>query len=709
MRAIRFLALIFVVIVAFLATPTFALEPLATLIPADLLADSTLFFPVHRWVMEHIARFALLLTSCAGLTFGLLTIPWPVETRPSLAFGRLSSPNNSFQRYQQHKGRRWLGRFVLFVAGSTTVTLSMILRNSGQETLLLQGTWVGSLILFLFAAALLTDRPTRSSHSPMSAATPAVQNDLGTESNRDATFSWATLLTLLIFAILLYAWKLTTLPATVDELTVRIGLHALEMVQGDRVELFSPVTALSEPIEPYFGLALTPTALLTVITGDLLLSTRLAGLLAALLCALGIWLISGELFARQVNSVEEYVPIEDNGQSLAVLATLLMLTNMGLLYYSRLPIALTATAWGLLGCWALLHGIHRRDRLAIGLSGLLIGLGILFHSGAMVYGFAAFLWWIGFGVARLGLLPHETTEVTPGLKDPDQTESSIIYSGDFLLWLLGLLCTILPFMSHLGQVAQLWFAHIPISLSTSLTTLFTSFGPPGSLYPAPLFNVILLPLIPLALGVLLFNLDRRQGWLISTWLLSGLVLVSLRGQGVITWAYLLPLVPASILAMTLTLDRLRVTLLRIGGLWLQQFIAFSLFGLVLWSAFHNGITYYTFGYQQSSQIDRLGYVLRDLDPGQTAIIIQQTSEVPVLAIDTPQLQFFTTGTIGLPMTNIEFVTEIPLGLTPGTLMIVPAQENSWLPAIEASYPHGEYHVERDYYANPLLYVYTIFN
>lgn len=721
-RALRFFALLLAVLIAFIATPTFEWKPLATHLPADLFEDWALFTLFHQWVMQDLARFALLLTGGAGLTFGLLTTPWPLQRLPVAALPNAIQPP---PRRRVQGGRRWAGVCLIVVALIGNGAAGTLYFMNSRETALLHGLWVSSLLLFLVAAGLLTNlrRPPaqqqqtiQADGSSVTGASTVTAAHPHRVSRISSPVGWPRLLALLFFAFLLYGWSLTTLPGSIDEATARVGLHVLTLKGSEAVTLFAPIPALSVPAQPLFGFALTPTALFTRFSSDLLFGTRVAGLMAALLCTLGIWLVGTEIFARPVDPDSDrneiFAPIEDNGQSLTAVATLLLMANMGVLYYSRLPIVLTATAWGIVGSWALLRGIRLTDRLALALSGMLIGLGLLFHNSALAFGIMALLWWLGFGAVRLGLLPHRVVGQRGRTVQGNGEEVLPLGIGDFLLWLLGVLLVTFPFLPALAQASQEWFSNIRLTPATNLSTLLTSFAPPVSnslvpIYPAPLLNLVLLPLIPLALGALIFNLDRRQGWLLATWLLSALGAAMLLQQQIAGWEYLLPLMPAGALAMTFTLDRLRVTLLRVGLRWLQHFLTFFLLGLVLWIVFHNSTTYYTFARQQSDTVSTIGRVLRNRAPGQPAIILQRMSDTPIVTPDNRQLLFFTNGAGNDPTGTIQFAAQVPEGLVPGTLLLVLPQENYWLTAIEAAYPVGEYSVTRDHYANPLLYLYTI--
>ncbi|HRW06384.1 MAG TPA: hypothetical protein P5121_14870, partial [Caldilineaceae bacterium] len=607
MRAIRFLALLIVLAVAFIATPTFELRPFASQIPTDFMADSALVAHFRQWVTDDIARSSLILTSWAALTFGLLAVPWPF---PGTAVA--SATVQRTQAVQAAGGRRqlrwWggLGLVVLATIASVGTVLSLLRIGEGPLAQLL---WVGSMLLLLLGGALLAATRPAMSEKRSGAATAFAAVNPVSEPPRP-TDSWRTLLVILILSLILYGWKLTTLPPQVDDATAHLGLHALAMTTGAETELLTVVPAISHPEEKLFGVAAASTALFYEITGDLLLSTRLVGLLAAMACALATWLLAVELFARRATFAAGPVPLEDQGQLPTLIATWLVLFNMAVIYFSRQPILLEATAWGILGCWALLRSFRTHDRLTLCLSGLLVGFGYLLHGSALVFGITALLWWLGFMAVQLGMLPHWAP--TPS--------RNRLHFGDFVLWVLGLGVVLAPVAVVRGQELLLWANQLPTSLESALTILLANFAPPVASYPAPLFHGMLLPFFPLALGLLLFNLDRRQGWMLITLLGSALAVAMLTQPQNERWGLLLPLVPAVALTLAFTLDRIRVSLIRVGGQWLQQFIGFALLGLLLWIGSATFIRYDTFAMRLITRDQAISYALRNLPTAQGIVL-----------------------------------------------------------------------------------------
>jgi hypothetical protein len=384
---------------------------------------------------------------------------------------------------------------------------------------------------------------------------------------------------------------------------------------------------------------------------------------------------------------------------LAISATWLVIFNIALFTFSRHPILLEATAWGTLGCWALLRGMRMADRLAIGLSGVLMGLSYLFHGGALVFVLTALLWWLGFGAAQHGLLPHRARSQHTGR-----------LAALFTLWLLGFLVITAPMLGIRGQEVVQWLSQVPPSPASALTALLASVAPPVAIYPAPLYNVVLLPFLPLTLGLLLFNLDRRQGWMIVTWLSSALLVAAYLQPSYLRWEMLLPLVPAVALALAFTLDRLRVTLIRVGGGWIQQFLTYALLGLLLWVGFQNVTTYYAFALRQREPISTLGYALRALPATQPVIVQLAPDGAPLTdeaAAALLPLRFLTNDILDAATSQIQFVAELPAALAPGTVVLLSPDDQATLATLRSRYPTGTTVVHRDVQANPLLTLYAV--
>lgn len=704
MRAIRFVTLLIVLAVAFVATPTFELRPFASQLPPDLLTDSELLASFRQWVADDLARMSLILTSWAALTFGLLAVPWPYPTGTSFSYTHYTQSNASTTGSTRHhrSARWWFGLSIILLAIIAIIGMLGMLIRVGEAPFA-HLLWVVGLLLLLLGAGLLA-RPL-----PPPTPTSAGTTSSPTLSQPRITAAWPLILFTLLLGLILYSWKLTESPANVDEQTAQLGLRALALTTDETPKLFHAQTAVSGIDEAVFdeasvfGVALVSTTLLYWVTQDLLLSTRLIGLLAALSCAVATWFVGIEIFARRTKPVDASVPIEDNGQSPALMAVWLVLFNLAILYFSRRPIVLEATAWGTMGCWALLRGFRTHDRLVLGLSGVLVGFSYLLHGGAIIFVCTTLLWWVGFAAMQLGVLPHLAPTAA----------RKRLHFGDWLIWVLGAIAVLSPVAVARSQELLAWLGQLPPSTESALTTLLANVAPPVDLYPGTLFHVILLPFVPLALGALLFNLDRRQGWVLTTWLGSAFLMAVTIQQQNLRWELLVFMVPVVALTLAFTLDRMRVSLIGVGGRWTQQFVGFLLLGLLLWIGSDNLISYQTFALRQVDRVSAIGYTLRSL-PAEQPILVYLPNEsmaaFPLTAENAqtnPALQFLTNNRINHPNSSIKFVDSIPDAVATGTVIVLLPEEHATFDDLQARYPAGTVTVQRDIQANPLVHLFSV--
>ena len=199
--------------------------------------------------------------------------------------------------------------------------------------------------------------------------------------------------------------------------------------------------------------------------------------------------------------------------------------------------------------------------------------------------------------------------------------------------------------------------------------------------------------------------------MLVTWLFGALLSALLLYRDPVDWTLLLPLIPAMTLLLAFTLDRLRVTLLRVGGLWSYQFLNYLLLGLVLWIGFHNGITYYSFALRQIDQPSATGYLLREHSPQSPILLLHPASEAATgteLLHENLQLRFLTNDTIDQAAgNNVVIANELPTTIATGTVVIIPATEMAWKTSLDARTFVELVAIRRDLQANPLLYVYHV--
>lgn len=697
-RFFRFVGLVATVLVAYSAF--LWLNP--TTLTALPSAGPFAFLATLAPLLHEFTRYTPLAIGLASVTFGVLTAPWPLPRRLPLA-----EHSQTAARPTTH----WAGWLLLLLAVAITSGALTLRWQRGHEELIIHTLWAVGILVYLLACSWLGDAPRVNP--------PKAQQTEG---------HWPAVLLILLAALFYGSWQLTTLPLQVDDASVNAGSQALTLAVAPAPPLFisqtaeAPAAALVTPTTFSATLALAPTALLVWLAGDLLLGMRLLGLGSLLLFGLSVWLVSRELFRRAARSLPEVTfmdglgvishPQEDDGSTPALLAMVFALTSSLPLLLSRHPFLLAALAVGMLGCWALLRAWGTFDRLALGLSGVLFGFAVIWHFSNWSLLGVALVWWLGVAVANQGWLPHRA-RWTAAVRAGNRGQHPFRFA-DFLLWLIGIVVVIalfgfalLPLRSAFGalftphvtqQVTLLVRAVIGLDASPALPTLLATGG-------ALLLHRWLIPLLVLAIGSLCFNLDRKQGWMILSWIAVTLLWAGAVAAEHSEVAMLLPLAPPLAVALAFALDRLRVTLLRAGGGWLSQFWSYGVLGLLLWIAFQNGLTHYTTALHQVDSISALGQLLRQYTGDEIVVVIDPDQHLQTAAA-IAQLQVLTAGA-DKAFDTVAIHADVPTDLQAGTTVILLGNEAWVAPAIRAQYPQATQTVQRAINANPLLYIYEL--
>ncbi|MEZ4735708.1 MAG: hypothetical protein R3E79_52125 [Caldilineaceae bacterium] len=708
MRFLRFLALLLVVTIAYSAQFVLHPPPLSSsdlLLPPQVYALLPDLSPLRALLTGDIRDVAFFLTALAAVSFGLLTAPWSL-TEPALA-ATSTAAGTSRPRSRQAVG--WLlvlCALVLAMAASLLFRVQIATGSNapaatyGQALLtwlpslpafLLQAPWLAEflwvvgLLSFFVGCAFFPRRLVQDAAHPSSIAASAV---------KAPTASWPLLLLLLLAAGLLYGWRLTQIPLWVEPGVAQVGLLASDWLHKGQTSLFLMGPEL-EPGLHISWLATAVTALFFWLTDDLLLSVRLTGLLAALLTIGATWLLGTELF-RRIPRRLAIEPGEDQGAWPTLLATLLVMLTVATLLFSRFPVLLEMVAWGNLGCWALVRGLRTDDRLAVGLSGVLIGFSAILYTPGFVFCLTAIFWWVGYGFLQSGWLPHR-------LRSP---LSTAYLRGYFSLWLIGLALTLGVGYVSTGQGAP----SLQGNLLTHWQPALLAFGQQQDLsqlggLTIPLLHDLLAPFLFLAIGALWFNLDRRVGWMLLTWLGSGLVYAMILPATVPNWPALLPILPAVGLVLAFGINQFQLTLFQSAGSWIRNLVNYLVMGLILWVGLNNVVTYYHFAQQQADPISALGHELRTMPAGQPVLVIA----APAIS-DTLQLRFLTNDWQRPPRSTVTFRETLPDDLPAGTVILVTPPNPAALFVLQASTAgDATIFVRRDHLANPLLYRYMVPN
>jgi len=705
-RFLRFVVLLGVIAIAYLAQ--FVLHPpllttSAAFFPAQFSALFSDFSRLRALFAGALRDVAFFMAAIAAVSFGLLTAPWSLTDSP-LAAPLLLLVGRTRRRHR-------LGWFVLICASFIALAAGLLFRTQTlpsplmqivdflpplpapleQASWLTEALWVVSLLFFFIGCILF---PWRSQGEVLKdrAASPAFV--------KQPISSWPILLVLLLCMGGLYSWQLTQTPLLVDNTVAQIGLSASDWLYKGNPYLFDPFAIVLPTLGPGLSLAGLSTAVVALffqLTNDLLLSVRLTGLLAALLMIVATWLLGTELFRRAPGHLSS-ANRDDQGQWPALLAAILVTITVATMLFSRFPVLLETVTWGSLGCWALLFGLRTGDRVAIGLSGVLIGLSAILYTPGLTFVITALCWWVGYRLLQTGWLPHRLQPQLPAAR----------FRGYFVLWVIGLWVIAAPTLGARWFVYRHWLPVMPGSLTAHWQSTLLAFGQAGDLsqlggLSIPFLHDLLAPLLFLAIGALCFNFDRRVGWMLLTWAGSGLVCAMVLAPTAPFWPALLPLLPVTGLMLAFGLDRLQSTIFQTAGMWSRNLFNYLLTGLILWVAVNNGVEYYHFAQQQVDPTSALGHELRMAPVDRTIVVIAPAA----IKSNMPQLRFLTNEWTTPPLANVRFTETLPDDLSAGAITLIVPAETTVLAQVQARYPNGTSVVRRDHLANRLLYRYTL--
>jgi hypothetical protein len=631
-------------------------QSLHAFFPPWLLTAIPALLPFTRWLPADLLTLALWLGLLAALGFGLVASTWR-----GVWGGTLAAPSTLSAPHSSPRHRTGVLMMGLALLGALGVLLYLAVR--GGEPRPVQIVWVIALLAYLFGAGLLRVR-----HPSVSFPWPER--------------GWPVCLLILLVAAVGFAWPLPAGSAGLDEESAQRGLQALALLRGTEPTLFTNG-----------NLAVGLTALAIALTGDPLLGLRSASLGAGLLVVWGTWLLGCELFRRSSNTVAYAEPLEDEGQWVAQLAPALLVVSPVMLYASRFPLHLEPVAWGVLGLWAWLRGIRSLDPLALAASGLLIGLASGWYTSGLVFSGLVPLWWLGIWLLQ------------PAWLQPlRQTRGGLI-------WLGGWLVTIAPMLGLWLRAPEQFLARFQGTLLPNVPTLLTLFNldsdrTPLWGYPSDAVALIAAPLLILAVGALLLNLDRVVGWALFTWLGVALVVGVALGTSGLTWPPLLPLLPALALALAFTADRLRITLLEAGGLWLAQATTYLAIGLVVWAGLQSWVEIYRLAGNSTTPASAVAYAVRTLPKIRPIGLVAATNPAPV-SWATPAVALLTASQW---TTQTHFMLQPdawPTALPAQSILLILPEDRGLLEAVQVRYPGGVVRTDRDHSGNPILFRYEL--
>lgn len=692
-RLVRIVALVIVLAAVYFAQYLFDTTSLADFFPVWLVRWWPALGAMSRWLPEDLIELATWLMVLGLLSFGLLAPWWQGER--GRVYRRLRRGRVIFRVWW------WVaqGLLVLAMVG-TGVVLWMGVRGSAEIWVI--AAWLSSLVIYMLGGVIANRlRP------------PVVYGDNYLETVRPWD-SWPYWLVLLVIFAVLYVYRLLEMPLRVDALSARVGLAAQSWIRDGQM----PALAASASDFPLPTLATV--ALFRFGLRDNLLSLRVAGLVTALCLLSTVWLFATELF-RRVPVYGLYGEVlEDDGRWIALMAMIVVGISLPTLHWARMPYVLEGVTLGMLALWALLRGL-RRDRPALlGVSGIALGWSVYYGAIGLGIGFVALLVWCGVLLLESSwlsgkfILPPRGGEQVP-------VQRGVGWRG-FGFWSVGIIVAIAPLLARWlvvpgalathwswpgsvlvreGSMLLAWRERLELAL-LGLNHLPDATGLIA--YAAPFASVLLAPLLVLALGALLLNIDSLVGWTLSTWLLVGVVAAGLTVPVVPAWAAMILLLPVAGMAIAFVLDRLRLLIMTNAGTWTLQATVYLALGVVVAAGFLNWIDYYAVAQHDSDLPSAVGRALRSAD-GRTVVMV--SANVPLeVTRDDPVVALLAASHTDIAEIVVVNGREWP-ELSPSSRLLLAPGDSALQGAIEDAYPNGSMTVMRDLNANPLLFVYDL--
>ena len=226
-------------------------------------------------------------------------------------------------------------------------------------------------------------------------------------------------------------------------------------------------------------------------------------------------------------------------------------------------------------------------------------------------------------------------------------------------------------------------------------------------FPAPLLHSVLAPILVLAVGALLLNLDSLAGWVLLGWLLTVVALAGLLTPTAPDWPALLTVLPAVALAIAFGMDRLRVVVMESLGTWTVLATVYLAVGLVVIAGTLNWIQFYHFANLHVSPPSVIGRALRELPTGAAATLLTDQPEIRRSVTD-PVVDYLTDGRHA--RTAVEVVAPEAWSPAQGPsdseqVVLILADEAQFVPLVTRTAVGEHVQTRRDINGNPLVYAF----
>ncbi len=701
MRLLRLLALAAAVALVYFAQYLFDHGTLADFYPGWLLTFSPALRRTTRWLPADLLAFAQWLSVIGLLGFGLLSPMWTGETNRLYRRMRLD---------MEAERRPWrLATLILLAAAVILAGVSAFMLGRGPEPRWLWGVWLAGVLAYLGASYALNR------------ATPGVTYARRYVEHVRPWQNWQGVAVLLVILALLYTFDLRDLPARVDTDTAETGLQVQRLLHGEAV----PFLGGDGAARPRPALILT--LVTTWLARDALMGARLAGTIAGLVMVVSTWLAATELFRRAPHQGEFGEIFEDDGRWVALMAALLAGVGVAVYHFARLPIHFEGVALGTLSLWAMLRGLRTDRPWLLGVSGLCLGWVWYYGLVGLSFTLVVLAAWCGVVLLERGWLTGKAVLVRDGPAVPVQQGAG--WTG-FGLWLAGVAVVAAPLLGlwigHDGELSHLltWQA----AGVNGAGVASVSGGPPAwaqlgarlrltllGLNQLPdqsglisvdqhLLPSLLAPLLVLAVGSLLLNMDTLMGWIIVTWLGSALAAAAITTPAQPFWPAMLPLLPAAGLAVAYVIDRLRVLVMETLGTWTLQATVYLALGVAVAAGMFSWIVYYQAAHNDG---DLASVVGRAADIGEEVqLVVVNGQEELGRFLTQPVVRLLAGEARAAQAIQVQAGTWPERLPSPARVLVAPA-DVGLIPTLHALYPDGQWQVERNLNATPILYVYDL--
>lgn len=691
-RLVRLLAFGLVVACVSLAQYLYATLSLADLIPAWLVAHSTMFARLARWSPEDQLTLANWLTLFSLLGFGLITPWWHGER--GRYYRRLPTQPSTVRRV-------WWGAWIAAALAVCLAAGAAVAAWQGQAGAWTSALWLVAVIAYLSAGQLAAW------------ARPAVvYADSYVESVRPWG-SWPWLVVLIVIFGALYSYRLVDLPARIEPAVAEVGLAARAWLRSGMGDAFD-LTAWGLP-----QLTLSLPALLLGLGLDGLLAVRLSGVAAALVLLAGMWAVGCELFRRVPLQGAYGEGMEDDGRWLALMSALALGVALPIFYLARMPLMLEPVAWGVWALWALLRGLRRDRPHLLGLSAALCGWSLLYGVPGlfMVVG-CLIAWGAIFLLERSWLEGKLVTRTRSG--EAVRVQRGVGWRG-FGYWIGGIGILIAPLIGRWLALPQTLPAHwrwspIPLPISPSpgpqefldrlaLALLGINHFPDLSgiaLQGSPFLQSLFVPVAILAMGALLLNIDSLIGWFLTIWLTLSLVILTLAAPLLPYWPAYVVLLPPLCLAIAFGLDRMRLLFLTTLGTWSFQATVYLALGVLVAAGFLGWVQFYSDAQQGVDVASSMARALRGTETAQVTVVDGNVMLSALL--DSPAVELAAASTAARVV--IADVDALP-PQSPGARLLLSPEDWIYLRDLMRAYPGGSLTAVRDLRANPLVYIYDL--